>query len=154
MKKGEYQQYLQSDHWRDLRKKVLRDCTGCEMCGVPRWLASIAYDQDLHLHHLTYANLGKEDRNDLQVLCARCHEIETFGRSDLRRLKTAECEFCASEHYDVYSRVCEKCVGLLQDGLHWMLDWKLPGKTTTLRHHLRAELKKKSSPSRDEDVPF
>jgi hypothetical protein len=109
MTKSEYAQYLQSEHWRELRKEVLREFPFCEKCKLPRWLAAIAYDQDLNLHHLTYANLGEEDWTDLEVLCRRCHDIETFGRSDLRAVKRSKCQACFRSHYDPYVDLCDRC---------------------------------------------
>lgn len=37
----------------------------CEFCG--------AQDGPLHVHHLTYENLGNESADELFVLCASCH---------------------------------------------------------------------------------
>lgn len=116
MTKTEYAKYLAGDHWRTLRKEVI-DAVGsiCEECLMPRWLAEIAYDQDLHVHHLTYANLGNEQPEDLRVLCARCHEIETFGRSQLRALKSSQCELCAITHWDYRSVFCRACRDILYE---------------------------------------
>jgi len=109
VKKSEYAKYLQSNHWQSLRKEVLKHTSSCERCRLPRWLASVAYDQDLNVHHTSYANLGNEDWMDLQVLCRYCHEIETFGRTDLRPVKSARCEMCGEIHYDVYAKLCRTC---------------------------------------------
>lgn len=38
----------------------------CEECG--------ATDVALHVHHLTYVNLGDEKDEDLKVLCEPCHK--------------------------------------------------------------------------------
>lgn len=112
MTKTEYGKYLQSSHWRDLRKNLL-DGEGygssCARCNIPRWLAEIAYYQDLHVHHNTYANLGSEEYSDLEILCRRCHEVETFGRSELRAVKRATCEVCSAIHWDYRSELCAMC---------------------------------------------
>jgi hypothetical protein len=81
----------------------------CYTCTIPRWLAEIAYDQDLNVHHKSYKNLGNEDWDDLEPLCRRCHEIEKFGRSDLRAPKTAECTRCGDTHWNPYSDICVVC---------------------------------------------
>ena len=47
-------------------------------------MSVIAYDQDLHVHHKNYQNIGAELDSDLEVLCRRCHEVETFGESALQ----------------------------------------------------------------------
>lgn len=109
-KKAEYQKYLQSAHWQTRRKEAIEAMDhACERCSMPRWLTQIAYQQDLNVHHLNYQNLGHEEFTDLEVLCRRCHDIETFGRSDFRPIKTAKCELCALDHWNVYENLCDKC---------------------------------------------
>jgi hypothetical protein len=111
MTKTEYAQYIASPEWQEKRKEALAlSDNRCFNCGMPRWLASIVYDQDLHVHHLNYQNVGNEQaEEDLQVLCRRCHEIETFGRSSLKELKRTKCEKCYERHYDPYSGRCSTC---------------------------------------------
>ena len=110
MKKSEYAQYIASPEWQERRKEALSSSNNrCARCELPRWLAAIVYDQDLHVHHLHYKNVGNEAPDDLQVLCRRCHEIETFGRSELKELQTATCEMCKKKHWDRYSDSCETC---------------------------------------------
>ncbi len=68
--KMDYQKYLQSEHWQNTRKTALTDRNyRCEKCGRRG---------PLHVHHLTYANLGAERPEDLQVLCEQCHRWEHF----------------------------------------------------------------------------
>jgi 5-methylcytosine-specific restriction endonuclease McrA len=62
--------YLKSLHWRFTRwrkKAQMRFTKGsvrCEKCGSQKWL---------HIHHITYARLGRERMSDLQVICRKCH---------------------------------------------------------------------------------
>jgi hypothetical protein len=114
--KTEHAEYLQSDQWQQLRKRVIADYPFCERCTMPRWLAEIAYDQDLHVHHKTYRNRGKEKLEDLEVLCRRCHELETFGRSELREIKSATCSLCEKKHWDRRGDQCSYCARLLKEG--------------------------------------
>lgn len=110
MTKMEYAQYLQGPHWQELRKEAIDDAgSKCERCELPRWLAEISYDQDLHVHHKSYRSRGNEQPEDLEVLCRRCHEVETFGRSELRAPKAAECEMCGETHWDYRSDRCLSC---------------------------------------------
>jgi ribosomal protein L37E len=77
------------------------------------------------VHHKTYKNLGKEALEDLEVLCRRCHDLETFGRTDLREMPTAICESCARRHWNLYSIVCAQCsllIGLGDSDMH-MFDY-------------------------------
>lgn len=110
MTKTEYAQYIASEEWQQQRKKVIADTRHrCERCELPRWVASLIYDQDLHVHHRNYQNLGNEQRDDLEVLCRRCHELETFGRSDFKAIKECRCTSCEEIHYDTYSDYCPYC---------------------------------------------
>jgi hypothetical protein len=114
MTKTEYKKYLQSPQWQQRRRDAIDNAGGiCEKCLMPRWLAEIAYDQDLHVHHLTYANKGAELAEDLQVLCRRCHEIETFGRSELREIQPSTCELCDEFHYDRRDPYCTRCLSVM-----------------------------------------
>lgn len=116
MDSTEYQQYLATPHWKARRKEHIERWPWCRKCYMPRWLAKVAYDQDLHAHHKTYANLGNEGPYDLQSLCRRCHDVETFGRSDLREVKGHKCTSCqVSVTFDPYSDECEVCQAWRQE---------------------------------------
>jgi len=114
MTKTEYRQYLGSSHWQAKRKHFLSYLTWCQKCQMPRYLAIIAYDQDLHVHHVSYANLGNENEDtDLMALCRRCHELETFGKTKLKAPWSTLCTACGDE--PVYNRfalytLCEFCL--------------------------------------------
>lgn len=61
-----YKDYLQTDHWRGLRKRALdRAKHRCQVCNQ---------SARLEVHHRTYKNRGAESLADLVVLCERCHE--------------------------------------------------------------------------------
>ncbi len=110
MTKTEYREYIASSDWQERRRQyLLRSGTACFRCELPRWLACICYDQDLHVHHLSYANVGNEKDFDLGSLCRRCHQIETFGRSDLNEPRSAICVSCGRRHWNSYSdfRACK-----------------------------------------------
>lgn len=74
-----YPDYLKTDHWRRVRSAVLitrgskcdrQDCSAS-------WEGAYFGDQvDLHVHHLTYANRGRERYADLELLCSQCHAKE------------------------------------------------------------------------------
>ena len=49
----------------------------CQRCG--------AVDVELQVHHLTYARLGREDWEDLKVVCSPCHAIEDREREERAR---------------------------------------------------------------------
>ncbi len=130
MTKTEYAKYLNGPGWQAKRKEAIEAAGDkCERCELPRWLAEIAYDQDLNVHHLTYANKGDEQPEDLEVLCRRCHEVETYGRSELREVKKAKCEGCYDPHWNYRSRYCSACVELREEFEKAMfrLDQKVDG---------------------------
>lgn len=63
--KEEYQEYLKSDHWKEIRLKALdRAGNRCQLCSST---------DNLNVHHNTYKNRGNEDLKDLVVLCRECH---------------------------------------------------------------------------------
>jgi hypothetical protein len=63
----DYSKYLQSEHWQETRLKALeRAQNRCQVCNSP---------DDLHVHHRTYDNIGKEPLEDLIVLCRPCHYL-------------------------------------------------------------------------------
>lgn len=64
-RKMEYQEYLKSDHWQQIRLKALSKAGNrCQLCSST---------SNLNVHHNTYKNKGNEDLKDLVVLCRECH---------------------------------------------------------------------------------
>ena len=113
MTKAKYAEYLRSAHWQNFRKEVMDDSYECQRCEIPRWLAEIAYGQDLNLHHLHYHSLGNEKGEDVEVLCRRCHEIEEFGKSYFRKAESYTCTCCGYLHWDPRSNWCISCERLI-----------------------------------------
>jgi len=68
-----YPEYLQTDHWQNLRKRALgRAHYRCQLCNTN--------GTQLDVHHRTYERLGHERLGDLTVLCTDCH-AKYHGRS-------------------------------------------------------------------------
>jgi hypothetical protein len=68
-----YADYLQTTWWRIRRDRAIRRADGrCTRCDEP---------QELQVHHRTYANLGAEADDDLEVVCRACHEGHHFDTS-------------------------------------------------------------------------
>jgi len=67
-KKGKYDDYIISEKWRSIRKRILeRDdylCQHCKTCNATE------------VHHITYDNLFNENLEDLISLCNACHKME------------------------------------------------------------------------------
>lgn len=69
-----YRDYLQSDHWRDLKRRFRasrlckRACYACEARGLP-----------LEIHHKSYNRMWSEKLHDLIELCAECHSAVHFA---------------------------------------------------------------------------
>jgi len=62
-----YLEYLQTDHWKDIRKRFWLSKLHhgeCQVCGAKT---------NLQVHHKTYKRIGKEHLNDLCLLCSKCH---------------------------------------------------------------------------------
>lgn len=66
--KRDYHGYIHSKDWAK-RRLALFEKRGrrCESCGETKG--------EIHIHHLTYENLGKELDMDLLILCRECHMI-------------------------------------------------------------------------------
>lgn len=60
-----YDEYLKSDHWKQIRKATLREAGyKCAVCNGTK---------KLQVHHKSYDRLGCEADDDLVVLCGECH---------------------------------------------------------------------------------
>ena len=69
-----YAEYLNSNHWKQLRKAVIKRSNDlCERCNK-RGLD--------HVHHLTYERKGCERLEDLLGVCHGCHEY-IHGKTDV-----------------------------------------------------------------------
>jgi hypothetical protein len=69
--------YLFSPHWRQFRESVLkaqRERLGRNICERCSKGANEKAASDLHVHHLTYEHLGEERMEDIEILCASCHD--------------------------------------------------------------------------------
>lgn len=78
-KMEEYDRYLETPHWQTFRRRALDEqlrthgrnfCVNCPP-GSPTPKAV-----DLHVHHLTYERLGREQLEDVTIICRACHEVE------------------------------------------------------------------------------
>jgi len=66
MRNIEYKKYIKSADWQSIRKKFILEKGGkCADCGALK---------DLHVHHLHYRTIGRERSDDVEILCADCHE--------------------------------------------------------------------------------
>lgn len=64
--KLDYDAYLKSDLWKKNKTYALKRAGyKCQLCGSA---------MNLHVHHITYENLGMEEDEDLLVVCKKCHE--------------------------------------------------------------------------------
>ncbi len=67
-KRKEYTDYLQSEKWAKIRRKVFRHYGGehrCCCCGIKQPIIDI--------HHMTYDRIFDEKLEDLRPLCRVCH---------------------------------------------------------------------------------
>lgn len=63
---AKYSNYIQSNEWKIIRKKVLiRDNNLCQVCKK---------NSAEEVHHLTYDNLFREELEDLLSVCKTCHK--------------------------------------------------------------------------------
>jgi len=137
--KTEYREYIASEDWQQRRKEFLLQWGWeCNRCGLPRELAIIAYDQDIHVHHRSYANLGSESYKDLEPLRRRCHDIETFGSSNLHEPKKEDCIRCGLlTTWNRVVRLCDDCIAVCHHpsgGESWLLSPRPPYNKESLDH--------------------
>lgn len=68
-RRKEYERFMRSPAWKQIRAQKLAESPTCEM-GHPGCLLN----EQLTVHHLTYARFGgKERMSDLQTGCRPCH---------------------------------------------------------------------------------
>lgn len=89
MNKEEYATYLQSDHWKKVKKAMYSMKSRCHVCFIG--------EENLNIHHITYENIGNEGYFDLVVLCQDCHK-------KIHREKTELKKFCNSKSEMVRER--------------------------------------------------
>ena len=83
-----YINYIKSPRWKKKREEVFafygKRCFAC------RRRAKV-----LHVHHVTYARLGRESMSDLMPLCVPCHREVTkiYRRNRRRGLRRVTMEF-------------------------------------------------------------
>jgi 5-methylcytosine-specific restriction endonuclease McrA len=64
-----YGDYLRTPEWSYRRREMIKaNERRCQRCGN--------YSPTLEVHHRTYEHLGNELPEDLEVLCADCHQSE------------------------------------------------------------------------------
>ena len=89
-----YEKYLSSDDWKEIRAKQLRSQKVCQACGTAK---------NLHVHHMTYRRLGFEKLKNLRTLCHSCHfrlheqfdisrKEKGWGRDDLLKFTKRFCK--------------------------------------------------------------
>ena len=90
-----YPEYLQTDWWKGRRDKALhRARERCELCHGTA--------HPLEVHHTTYERRGRENPDDLVVLCRRCHqhvEDNGLGRVPRHELLRSRREFLHSPEF-------------------------------------------------------
>lgn len=81
-----YHDYIKSPEWKYKAQQIREEYGNrCQLCHAS------GYTRQLHVHHNTYERLGNELKDDLILLCAKCHELyhkhsdETGARDRLSR---------------------------------------------------------------------
>lgn len=74
-----YKDYLNTKHWlnkkESFKKTVINECMLCKS------------KDHLHVHHLTYKNIGNESNSELSLLCRECHyQSHELGRDKLNEI--------------------------------------------------------------------
>tara|TARA_Y100000310_G_scaffold1864_1_gene2356 strand:- start:3811 stop:4311 length:501 start_codon:yes stop_codon:yes gene_type:complete len=90
--KVNYHKYIDSEEWRSKRTEFMNSMprrSMCFICGTSSYL---------HVHHMTYRNLGSEIFNDLLTLCRNHHrELHKFADKKKIDIWKATMLYCKSE---------------------------------------------------------
>lgn len=97
MNKQQYQEYLRSDHWKQLRAKKVGNKRRCGICGETH---------GIQVHHMFYRNIYDVQTSDLRRLCDRCHG--TFHRL----VKEGKLRITSQEHNGAW---CQTKMGVLKE---------------------------------------
>jgi 5-methylcytosine-specific restriction endonuclease McrA len=73
-----YQEYIQSDRWKQRRDRYYWSQGGPS--GYVCCVRGCGVRKNLHLHHLTYEHLGNERTWELCFLCPDCHKLYHEGK--------------------------------------------------------------------------
>jgi hypothetical protein len=90
-----YRAYLRSPQWAEIRKRErARAGERCEFIKEDEYGDGprCSVTRNLQVHHLTYANLGREQPGDLKVLCDLHHKVY--------ELVAKECVRCQESVFD------------------------------------------------------
>lgn len=102
----QYQEYLKSDHWKELRRKKWKNY--CGICGST---------ERIETHHLNYKNLYDVETADLRRLCHRCH----FLAHDL--MKQGKIRFKSTKPHGRFSTIkaaVKKELGITRKNMFFM----------------------------------
>jgi len=88
-----YNKYLESDHWKTLRKRYYKGGDVKNMImkyGQLCCTFCTCINKQLNIHHRTYRNLGNEKLGELILLCRDCHyEVHKEESKEKRHLWSA-----------------------------------------------------------------
>lgn len=63
-----YHEYLQTNHWAEVRAQTMKDCgRKCQVCRNAIWARDV--------HHFTYENKGHEQPEDVMAVCELHHKM-------------------------------------------------------------------------------
>jgi hypothetical protein len=109
-----YAAFMQSTKWREIRTRKIAAAGGiCEYEdddeGVDKhhMPSRCTATDSLHVHHLSYANFGGQERDaDLEVLCAEHHAIAELMKQECGRCQDSVFDW-AEEAEAIWALVCD-----------------------------------------------
>lgn len=81
-----YQEYLNSQHWIDIKKRFYSSKLPTKLNGRFCCSACFRTDVELHVHHRTYKTFGRENLHHLCLLCRPCHNLTHEREKEQRAL--------------------------------------------------------------------
>jgi len=101
MNKQEYQEYLQSPHWKRCVYAMHQIRTeDCELCSQP--------SEEYHIHHMSYERIGNEQYSDLIKLCDKCHKYVHKNGVNITRQKDAHFRYREEMFYRMVYCGCDR----------------------------------------------
>lgn len=90
-----YVDYLRGAHWQRVKLFFKKKNSRCYLCFSKN---------DLHVHHISYKNIGNELKKDLVVLCSVCHSDLHNGNLNENKTKRANSHKRLAKNIEYYKR--------------------------------------------------
>jgi 5-methylcytosine-specific restriction endonuclease McrA len=99
-----YKEYLETDYWKELKKRVLQDANyTCSFCHER--------NLEMQVHHRSYEHKGYflEELKDLIVLCEDCHDnVHLLRRASIENPELLDLPLCEIRQYYIEKKIYQR----------------------------------------------